>query len=502
MAVSLSFVTGPAATPTVTLALNQPGMSVLAESFSLGAPSFDGEPGSVGGSYGYRTVEFRLQFTGTYAEAATLAQDVAQQLALGGADQPNRRNWLMFRFSPSDPVMFLHTYPTSFDSLEWRQSGVGVWELPVSIVCDYDMVGPPVDIASFTITNDPTTGTNRMMVGPSTVTELGAIKGDLETPLLLAQTSGPGVSRAFWDPRTLGLVEYLSTYALSSGTHTFLARDLTELTSGTDTGATVSAAGANYVGGNYKQSTFATNTNLVVRLSGAFSTTLNLMPGSYRVVMRVVTPSTATGSGGYTAQFALGVKVDGSTTYDYLPTVLVPLGVDGGSADMGGLVDLGIMPVPMGSPPGPAGLAPAATQSRPLDIAIKATTFSSTKPLRFDEIYFLPVETNYGEASTALIQPTGWNASAPHNVLLFDGVNTQMRPLYDSTGTAPFAGVPVPAITQSLVTPIAYVGGLPTVRPGWNNYLQYIYEETTVGGTAAFTARYYPRYLHIRPAST
>jgi hypothetical protein len=70
-----------------------------------------------------------------------------------------------------------------------------------------------------------------------------------------------------------------------------------------------------------------------------------------------------------------------------------------------------------------------------------------------------------------------------------------VRPVFDS-GAGPFVGTP------TALASAGFRGGLPTVQPGANNYLQFLFEDNPVGGTTSFVGRYYPRYLYSRPAST
>jgi hypothetical protein len=151
----LAFVSAPAAAPAITLNLNQTGLvKVLADSFSLGAPSFNGAPYSVGADYGERTVSFRLQVTGTYAEAMAVTQLISRQLTQANPTQGNR-NWLMFRWQPSSDPMFLQTFQSSLDPLDWENSGAGIWELPVSILCDALDRTHELEILSGGVIEDP-----------------------------------------------------------------------------------------------------------------------------------------------------------------------------------------------------------------------------------------------------------------------------------------------------------------------------------------------------------
>jgi hypothetical protein len=330
----------------------------------------------------------------------------------------------------------------------------------------------------------------------------GRAHGALESPLLLAQTTGPGVSLDWTTAQgtsafTTTAAAYLCSYALPSGlTHSFLARDLTELTSMTDVGSTVTGAGANYVGGNYKNCTFNGASAMGLRLLGTFTTTLNPMPGTYRALLRVVFaagPPTMP----QTFRFQMGVLGDGGTFYQLGDDVSVDLTGNAG-ADRGALIDLGLFQFPPGTDIGPVGLEPASSVGRPPNVQINAASPGSSPDLRFDELYLLPVDTTYGVASTAIFAPPVWGRVGPYNTVIYDGVNDAAVSRYDSTGSAPFAGVPAAMYAYRGT----FVGGLPFVRPGWNNYLMWLFEDTVVTDTTVFTARYYPRYAYLRPATT
>lgn len=98
----------------------------------------------------------------------------------------------------------------------------------------------------------------------------------------------------------------------------------------------------------------------------------------------------------------------------------------------------------------------------------------------------------------------GTPASLAADLVMYDGVNDSVR-LMDDTGSGAFSATPYP--TSSTVN-LRWVGGLPMVAPGANNYVHFVLGSGTSGGsfvpaaTTTWSARYYPRYLHVRPAST
>jgi hypothetical protein len=394
--------------------------------------------------------------------------------------------WLKYQPTGATSPVFFRCYRTDVPSIE-DVNGAVAYRIPtLSIPADHAAYGLPVDIASFTITNDPSSGTNRMIVGPSV---LGTIQGDLETPLLLASTGGTAALGTATDPG------YVNSYAVRGFTHSLLARDLTELTSSTDVGVTVSGAGTNYIDGNYKSCSFATTT-LTTRLTGSFSTALTPMPGLYRVLLRVVTPTTV---GTNRADYTFKVTFSGSGSPYYTDVVTKQIAASSAN-DLGYLVDLGVTQIHAGSSYGAVGLAaPASAGGAPsLVIQAGATVVVGAIPaLRFDELFLVPITTTYGTAQTSVVvTPSGGSAAAP---LILDGVNDTFRQMSDVSTVAPFSSVP--ALPSSSGVP-TFIGGLPTVVPGANNYLQVFVKSTVVTQTTIWSGRYYPRYLYVRPAST
>jgi hypothetical protein len=483
MAVQIAFVAAPATSPTITLSLTQTDLRVKRDSFTLGAPEFEGDPYSVNAGYGDRTVEMTLQATGTYDEAATLFQDVSQQI-VQGAPGMGGRNWLMFRWSPSDPLMFLQTLPSSFQPVDFSNAGANVWEMPLSVVCDGYILGAPEDISSFVITNNPASGTNRMIAGPATDAKFGAIKGDAPTPLLCGMTAS-----------TSGFIpNYVTSYSVRGSTHALLARNLTELTSGTDVGAPVTGAGANYIDGDYKSCSFASG-GLAVRLSGNFSTTLTPMPGLYRAILKGAVPSLGAGTAVNTFSFQLSLGGD-STQFGPLTPLTMSSSV---GTDRLGMVDLGLFQVPVGVEYGGIGpTAPATAVAANLFVEIDASVVNvsgATSAFRFDELILIPTETVYGFARVAilpLLPPTS-------DVLMFDGIADSVRNM-DDTGSGTFSATPV---VQAAGNAPTWQGGLPMVAPNSNNYLHVLLPGgNTPASTTTWAARYYPRYVQPRPSAT
>jgi hypothetical protein len=486
MANDLKFVDSVATSPTTILDLNT-GIAggVMLDEFSAPPPALrrglsdallsDGQRMS-SSAYDNRAIRIALRLNGTADATALVIQQLGRVI-----DQP----LTLLRWLPQGATLpvFYRVLRSPMNDVDesLQHKAQDTRRVEIELMAEPAAYGLPVDIASFVITLNPSTGANKMMVGPSI---LGTIKGDLDTPLMTAITAGEGFTTAL----TTG---YLNSYALSGGfTHTLLARNLTELTSGTDTGAPVTGAGTNYIDADYKQCTFASPA-MLTRLSGAFTTALTPMPGLYRILMRVVSTATS-GSGTTVYQFRVGVQGPAGAVF----AAPASLTVNTFSAD-GRLVDLGVIQIPGGTMLGGVGLQAAAGVVGAAPIwSIQAALVSNNgfvaPTIRFDELYLLPVDTNYGDATTAIITGSTTAGSSP----VFDAVQDAERSILD-TGTGPFTGTPTPLTLDRL-------GGLPMLRPGVNNYLTWIEEPSTITTTATstFVGRYYPRYLYSRPAST
>jgi hypothetical protein len=464
----LAFVAAPSATPTINLNLDQPGLvKVKADSFDLGSPSFDGQPYSVGAEYGERTVSFTLQVTGTYAAAMAAMQLVSRQLATPNPSQQAptlmNRNWLMFRWQPSSDPMFLRAFTTAPESLNWENAGVGVWELPMSLLCDAFIVGPREDMSSVTITSDPSTGTNRLRA------DLGTVKGDVETPAYIWRSlaAHPNVDGI----RSLLVCE---TGAAVANPPVMQAESAT---AGTDT-STVADATAS--GGNKTRTTFAT-ASLVSRL-------VNIAlpaggPNLYRLYVRVAsTVNTST----YQMKYREG---SAASIYETSVVTYTPL-----TANQWEFIDLGLFQLPPGASLRENGLTGSTPGRDP--VGTPGTFYASreTGAGSLDVDYIVAVPAG-GQVATVMPNfPLGASS-----YLVFDGYADEVTSLVTA---APLSGSA--NYTQGVT--YAKTGMLPTLTPGVTNRLWYVDimgNAATAGNlisqTATLNVSYWPRYLYARP---
>lgn len=394
--------------------------------------------------------------------------------------------WLKYQPTGMTKPVFFRCFRADATDIEDIAGATAYRRPTITIPADPAAYGLPEDV-TFTITDDPSSGTNRQRY------TFGTVIGDLEAPLLLASTGATDFDIA----NTL----FFSSHAFRTVTQTHLSRSLTELTSGTDVGATVAGAGANYFDANYKSCSFATTT-AATRFSGNFTTALTPIPGEYRVFMRVLVAAGAVTS--FTMTTSLHIVgssggVSGDTVDDVVTSMSRQVGVDTPY-----LIDLGVYPIPNGGArysPG-VGPSPISTPAPYFNITASA---SAAIPVRFDQLTLVPVRTNYTAAARSAFMHVPSVPIAAGNFVVYDADNDAITPVFDSTTTSPFTGLPTGPTGGGFGNLAEFAGGLPTVVPGCTNYFTVLYQvesDPTFGVGNAFTARYYPRYLYVRPATT
>lgn len=476
----LAFVSGPpSTTPTITFSLNQPGLvKVLGDSFSLGGPDYLGDPDGVGAGYGKRQVEFTLQFTGDYDEVATAIQSVIRQITQQSPTGPTRRNWLMFRWSgEEDHPFFLRTYPTSLSAVNWRQSGAGVWEMPVQIMCDEAFWGAP-ESGSVTVNNDPVAGTNPCFWRIGT-----GVKGDIETPLFITTGAASDLfgRSVLVASQALGFSQsqtapFYTQFNVASGV---------SASPGSGVAWTTGSGDAAMSGGNYWRLTTSSTAGDVAQLLWNSNTVMANAPvGDYRVLIR----TRASDSSDWLIQFVL---LGGSTSNRVNGDVITYHQVGTGPK----WLDLGVFRLPPGAPPIDTGFGTAATSAgvRP-ELFITAPAATS-KTLDLDGIMFVPAGVDQAVATRTGMSSVPVSGSGSLSLVL-DSLADFVYML-DSGGQVGYTPVP------------SFVGSLPSVVPGADNSLTYLWHvgitTTTNDSITASTVlnwKYWPRYLHLRTATT
>lgn len=481
MAVVSAFVSTPATTPTVTLNLVQPGLvKVLADSFSLGATEFDGDPESGLGDYLRRQVSFTLQITGTYQQAAAFTQQLARIVAQG------RRSWLMLRWSAGDDPMFARVYPSSMDALEMRSAGVEVWHLPLALTCEGGLYGAPQS-GSVSINNDPANATNPCFwnIGSS-------VLGDLETPLFITTGAQTDLST-----RYLMIGSNSLAYGLTQTSPYIFQLNAAGITTATNgNGAWTTGTGdAAMSGGNYYR--FTANANGVVNSGtltwNAGTVVLSGAPiGDYRVLLRYRTSAPADHWTVTLSQLTANGAVNGATTaFSSASTSLMPAG----------WLDLGVFRFPSGSPVYDTEFAttPASAGQRvSVNVSVQPGSFTVGDTFDVDVLMFVPAGVDQAAAShLAIAQVPSTLGSGVSAQAVFDGVSQSFF-LLNSSG-------------QLAASAIAtFAGSMPTVVPGCHNsvtFLRTLNNPAFTGSDAITTSttlnwQYWPRYLHLKPSGS
>lgn len=460
------FVDSIAANPTVRLDLNagnwsthrttEFGMPPMKRSVT-GTMLRDGE--YVGATaYGNRELRLVLDLRATSQDTIALEfQRLAREL-----DRPS--NLLKYQPTAATHPVFFRTFRTSIDSHEWNPDRR---RLTVTLLAEPAALGLREDIGPITVNNDPAHVTNPMRF------DLTGVKGDLETPLVVRYvTSG---FNATLPPLALGVFPGSAPYPV-------VLRQAESLTLGTDT---TSVAVAGNSGGNVARVSFATNANMVTRLSTSTDFPLagplgGEYNGSYRVFVALKKTAAAAGD-------AFALRMAQTVGGPYQPAVTVPL--HGSFADRV-MVEVGVYNINNGIPKG-IGYDAAAigTAASTAQFELQAQRVSGTNTLDIDYVLLVPTSYRYGVVS-------GWiNASAGEMVL--DGVNESVGPI-----VSPFTATP----KRDVLPFMSLIGGFPVAPPGDSRF--YLLAPETGGFidslTATITVRvsYWPRYLHVRPATT
>jgi hypothetical protein len=485
------FVGSIAASPTVDLDLNlgQP-FTVRNDEFSLGAPAYAGDPMSKGVQWGYRTLNLVVQVSGTNAASLTALSALAKQVTVD--------NLLMVQLDASQPPVFFRTYKTQPSEIDMSNvmadSGLSYWRLAVPLTADAAAYGL-LETGSQTINNDPAAGSNPCFYRFGTT-----VKGDLETPLYLEAAAA--------DIRGRNLMA--SSQGLGVGLQTTpVLVQANSLTTGTASGAiapvgslTTNTGDAAMSGGNYTRYTGNASddgANGPIGLMYGVNLLSSTPVGDYRILMRVR-------SGAAVDVWSFSIQQMSSATDsaiirkgDVVPYTRDTVGPH--------WLDMGVFRVPFGSPRLPVG-SPFGTAPTSPGITFMVTMDSNavaSKTVDFDCFLFIPVGVD--NALATRYGTTAYDKYLPGSTYktVLDGIN-DTRHLLDGSGNF------------SAGAPPAGEGGLPTLMPGADNTIHYLehvgtgYNALGVGGTSGtnddithsnvVTWKYYPRYLHLRPAGT
>lgn len=314
---------------------------------------------------------------------------------------------------------------------------------------------------SFQVSNDPAAVNGCLF-------DVIGVKGDVETPLFVkvpttqrGQQSALAVRRR-GDPTQWPFVLQAESMTMLLGDTTVQAND-----------AAFSGSGSNWV-----RTTFASTAAFAGRITGQpFPTGANVnYRGTYRVFLRC--RKTVSGDPVQVRLFWLGGTTAITNDAVTLPTSTSII-----------MVDLGLVSIPVGPDPvcdGPTGVE---ISTRGLTFTVEAARTSGTTNYDYDYLLFVPADDRF-----AIMQ---WAAgSSNDDRLILDGLNDTSYGIVNSTGELVPQNAPI------------LQGGLPMLSPGVVNRIYYLNEvkpstaEAAFPTSWAFEPYYWPRYLHVRPAST
>ena len=427
-------------------------------------------------SYGDREIEFDLNvLTASNDTNSTQLQLLARVLANGDA-------WLKFQKDGSTNPVFFRTKRADITSIREFWTRAGTREIHLSIPCEPFAYGLP-ETGSFTITNDPTTGTNKMLASMPT------IKGDVSTPLHLTFPTATAAHRIF-----------VASQAAFDGTSLTAPyyKSLTAPTKNASPPASVTitdTADALFVSGTKRVLNGAVGTGLntlVIPTASQVQTWDNLPAGDYRVLVRGLTGA-VTAPTETTIAFFNKAPLNG-TTYTIDEAALArtwPYQLSGAPQEW---FDLGVAAMPGGAPITDAAFAlPGATGTALWNVGVYDNNFPN---VHLDAIVLVPA----GRPNTI----------TRHFLAAFPATYTSKAVTFDGITNRAFAvGTILSSSTAVAAEDVA--GSMPIVVPNANNVLHFFAHvgvanpsrlTDTKATTTLITWKYHPRYIYDRPATT
>jgi hypothetical protein len=478
----IQFVDSIAASPTVLLDLDDGNPFNIQAGSAVSPPTLrrttaqgirqDGDI-EVATSYDGRDIPLNLGIAEVAAETqATAIQKLARIL-----DRQDGA-WLKWQDEGMNKPRFYRTRRASFDVIDEVLDATPNRALRITLSADPFGYGLPVS-NTFTITNDPTTGTNKMLAAMPT------ILGDVPTPLNLSFPIADGVFKT----RVASLIDYAGASlpapyykSLASGT----------INSSPPAGWTVAdAADVTMVGGNRRRFTKTSGTALCRPTAAVVQQWASLPPGDYRVMVR-------TGAAPAGTELLFFNKPP-STGSELIYSEAVGKAVISAASAGKDWFDLGVVAMPGGAPLTDVAFGnPGATGPALWNVAVFSSVASMTVDL--DAIVLIPAGR---PATSARHGSVTFPSTYGTRVVTWDGQNYYRIANGISTFTAGVTSV-VPA---SEVT-----GGNPLVGPGATNFLHFFMTVADPSAASRFSDdkslttivswSYNPRYLYNRPDTT
>lgn len=425
-------------------------VQVAHQGFDLGAPQFNGEPGTSGGVEGYRTVRLTHWVDGGDAAAVTELGTLGQLLR---ADY----QWLLIQMrSGADPV-WAKVWRSTPGSLSWDDIRVsstvqGRYGIDLSLTADPYLVGASTALATAqTVNNDPAAGTN-----PNRLT-LGTVLGDAPAPAVLSIDNDSKANKTALHHMTVVPAGYTGPSVLQFGSsEPWVAGRANMAASGT--------SDVTYSGGSYRATAFA---------GGVASTwgTVTVTPGDYLALLRCTPTSTS-----------LVFKVSVVANLQNVAPVSVTV-IAGAASARWALVGRVTIPNGAALPDDVLVGAPSAAY----DIDVDLERLSGTGEVNVDCLVLVPTPST---ARTLMVENNETVTGQPPQTI--DGVNEVVYSRASPTGAF-------------LRDRVAVMGGFPLLWPGQTNAL-HIYGNVdrsvtsdSISNTFAVDVTYRPRWFWPRP---
>lgn len=415
---------------------------------SFGSSARDGDV-TAQDSYTDRRIIIPLEFKRrtTAEEQSETLQQLARLL--------DRPQWLLWQSEGKTAPVFFRTKYGEIDVADEVLDDKPKRVVTLTITAEPFAFGLP-ETGSVTITNDPTSGTNKMSyVFP-------AVKGDVSSPLWLSYMQKVGahypVVASMAAPSVSGFPKWVS---LTSGT----------LPSASGGYTPTNVADALFVGGDRRR---ITTTAGISPAFTAWQDNVTFTPGEYRVFLRAkanASSAWAVSLSWFGAGSALRKNIPASANAAWY--------------------DLGVARFPSGFPLA-SPLYPRPSTPSALVFSVNGVV-SSTFDL--DGLLFVPVGLDTASDSKLALLETpisGPGATDSARQLQIDG-DAGVAFVETQTG-------------DTAVNGVVAAGGFPRVVPGQANLLHYIPNldtgVATITDTASISWSYFPRYLYDRPAAS
>lgn len=366
--------------------------------------------------------------------------DMATELQKLNRELDRPQNILEFRPVGASKSVFFRTWR----SPEYQHSGSlegNTLQLTLGILAEPFAYGEMVENTG-TIYNNPASGTNPISF------QITGVTGDVPTPLFLHVDSmtQPGF--------VIGVRRH--------GTPAIYFRQCEDMTQGVDTTIQAYSAWMSGAGNNWSNTTFATAT-MQTRLTWIWCPgpgSSEDYRGTYRVFARVQ-PSIDPNN--------LWVRIRYGQVYNAKVRM--------GATNLPQLIDLGLIHVPASPDPVYDGYSGNVLPTETINLEIQAERTSDVSTLAWDYVVLVPADEEFIIASVNI------------DGTVFDGPNDLM---YFGHLVSVWAW----ASTQARM-----VGAIPLVTPNQTNLYTVLQgtDWNTIADTLSYTARYWPRWLYVRP---